>query len=539
MAKAIFKPLSFSTTIRNPHRIADFLYCIKDYEGKILTNEVIFDIIKNVLKNKIYVTMPEKANPIFNKIYSGSETFSDDQLNEIIKISPQKHKEAGFDYGWPSRFDTWYNLLKEFGFIDYSMNQTIKLTDAGKLMTRAVVSAPTSYDSWKYDEEIIQSAMLNALCKYQIDNPFCKNLNHNRPLILLLNLINKLKQRIPNYYNGISRGEISILICWPDSNVDNLAEYIINLRKNGSLHYSDEQIYDCCLRLLGATHEQEKRFKISQITGEAVDEYIRKMRITGVISLRGNGNYIDVNTLESKKIDYILNNYPDIQDFTFLSIEEYINYMGTLDPNLVNIESCHEDLTSLKQNALESMANEYSYDKLYEELEICGNKQASHDNILRLIDKPTRYELLISILLCKKFGKYTVCPNYNVDDEGMPTHTAKGGVPDIICEDDENISLIEVSLMRGRNEQINNEIIPIMRHLKEYTNPNNKKKTAIFISPQVHTDTEKAAGFSRLIDKLNVYTSSTENITEIVKNSNSIHELISKINNANVQINSI
>lgn len=533
MAKAIFKPLSFSTTIRNPHRIADFLYCIKDFEGKLLTNEIVYDIIKVVLKNKIYATMPEKANPEFNRIYCGDEIFSNNQLNEIIKISPQKHKEAGFDYGWPSRFDTWYNLLKEFGFIYYSMNETIKLTDAGKFMCKAVISAPSSYDSWEYDEDIIQSAMLNAMCKYQVDNPFCKNLNHNRPLILLLNLIMRLKEKIPNEFNGLSRGEISLLICWPNSDVENLSNYIIDLRKKGSLHYSDEQIYDCCLNLLCATHDQEKRFKISQITGEAVDEYIRKMRITGVISLRGNGNYIDINTLEKIKINYILDNYPNVQDLSSISIEEYINYMGSLDPKLVNIDTQHDNLTSLKQNALENMANEYTYDEICAELEICGNKQASHNNVFRLIDKPTRYELLISVLLCKKFGKFIVCPNYNVDDEGMPTHTAKGGIPDIICEDEGNISLIEVSLMRGRSEQINNEIIPIMRHLKEYANPNNKKKTAIFISPQVHYDAEKAASFSRLLDKLDIYTSSTENITEMVKKSNSIHDLLNKFYSTN------
>ncbi len=32
---------------------------------------------------------------------------------------------------------------------------------------------------------------------------------------------------------------------------------------------------------------------MSQIN-EAVDEYIRKMRITGLISLRGNGRFIDI-----------------------------------------------------------------------------------------------------------------------------------------------------------------------------------------------------------------------------------------------------
>lgn len=37
---AEYKPLSFSTTMRNPTRIAGFLNCILPFEGKILTNEI-------------------------------------------------------------------------------------------------------------------------------------------------------------------------------------------------------------------------------------------------------------------------------------------------------------------------------------------------------------------------------------------------------------------------------------------------------------------------------------------------------------------
>lgn len=62
------KPLSFSTTIRNPERIPK----------------------------------------------SEDETFSDKQLEKIIEMSPQKHKEAGFEYGWDSRFDTWYKMIKKY-----------------------------------------------------------------------------------------------------------------------------------------------------------------------------------------------------------------------------------------------------------------------------------------------------------------------------------------------------------------------------------------------------------------------------------------
>ena len=55
MAVAKRKPLSFNTTLRNPERIAGFLSVLCNYEGKILTNEVIEDICCEVLIENLYV----------------------------------------------------------------------------------------------------------------------------------------------------------------------------------------------------------------------------------------------------------------------------------------------------------------------------------------------------------------------------------------------------------------------------------------------------------------------------------------------------
>ena len=58
------KPLSFSTTMRNPMRIAAFLNIVIPYEGKILDDSVINCIVSDVLKAKIYATMPEMRDLI-------------------------------------------------------------------------------------------------------------------------------------------------------------------------------------------------------------------------------------------------------------------------------------------------------------------------------------------------------------------------------------------------------------------------------------------------------------------------------------------
>lgn len=118
--KAEYKILSFSTTMRNPQRIADFLKVLLPYENHILSHEIIMCIVASLIKNKLYI--PTHASKYYKDIVESDEFFSDELIQEIIINSPQKHKEAGFARGWDSRFDTWYKLAMEFGFCYYEMD---------------------------------------------------------------------------------------------------------------------------------------------------------------------------------------------------------------------------------------------------------------------------------------------------------------------------------------------------------------------------------------------------------------------------------
>jgi len=42
---------------------------------------------------------------------------SDLETEQVFIDNPQSHKEAGFDKGWASRFDTWFKIAKELGFV--------------------------------------------------------------------------------------------------------------------------------------------------------------------------------------------------------------------------------------------------------------------------------------------------------------------------------------------------------------------------------------------------------------------------------------
>ncbi|RDU59427.1 AlwI family type II restriction endonuclease [Helicobacter marmotae] len=333
--------------------------------------------------------------------------------------------------------------------------------------------------------------------KYQSNNPFRKTLNANVPLLLLLNTMKALKNQIGD--SKIHKSEIAFFLCWRDSNFQALAEFILNFRAlYPHFCYSNEVIYEECLKLLES--ENKNRFKISQVCGESIDEYIRKMRICGIISLRGSGRFLDFNSFELAKIDYVIHNYSKFQ--TFSNKKAYFTYMGSIDERILEIkEIVAEHQESLKLQTLQNFAKQYSKEQIYKELKILGSKKSySNDEVFKFIPEPTRFEFLTAIALKQHLTHLEIMPNYSIDDEGLPKSHASGNQADIVCKDTKGWAIVEVSLICGR-AQVNNELIPITRHLnemiqtKKIDNMQEIKSFALFIAPKIFEDSKRYVKF--------------------------------------------
>lgn len=495
--QAVRKPLSFSTTMRNPERIAGFLNCILPFEGQVLTNKIINEVAIKLITEKLYFTLKyEMKIPKYKEIYNNPDlSFTRQQAEDIIENSPQEHKEAGFDKGWPSRFDTWYEFPQELGFIRYEMNKPIQISQTGHMLIDA-------FREEQPNNEKIQAVFLNALMKYQTNNPFKKNANANCPLILTLQTIEELK-KINSNSTGIHRQELSLIICWPNNDYKALVCKISELRKKYGYNISNEIIYEECMNLLGAGKDKENLYKMSKITGEAVDEFIRKMRITGIFSLRGNGRFLDTNNFEREKIDYILKNYSNYNIFT--NKDAYFLYTAQIDSKIL-ISSKVEISTTMevKENALIKWSKVFSKEEIEKELTLVSKNSKSNNEILKVIDAPTRLEFLTSISLKQHFQNAHIVPNYKIDDEGLPTFTAAGGIADIECFDDDCKPIVEVTLMTSKAQGAN-EIPAITRHLKDRQQKYISDKVfALFIAPAIHADAQYMIEFSKFRDNVDI-----------------------------------
>lgn len=492
--KSTYKPLLFTTTVRNPERTKRLLFVLSKYNGRVLTSILAEEIIAQLIKYGVY--RPMKISDTIKDKWSTSKKgefsevlLTEQEVKQILVDNPQHHKEAGFEKGWASRFATYFDFAKELGFVYFWPNEKIEFSEIGLKLANSIqvdiedgnilVSEP--------HPEFEQQAFLLALAKYQRNNPFIRVLNKNVPLILLLQTIKKLNEDKDFNGVGILKLEIPLVLYWKNNDADKLYKRIKKLRKEHGYEPSWEVITEICREEIMEGLDIERGNK--SIMVDYPDEFLRKMRLTGLISLRGAGRFIDINKNEINKVNYVLDNYSEYP--TFQTERAYFDYMAKTDKNLINMKSL---ALSLEKNdeLLLKWVNYYSWDVIKSELNGLSKKSNSKDDLLKLLSHPTRLEFLTSLAIKSKFRHLKIKPNYPTDDEGIPTSTAggQGNQGDIECFEDDNGILVEVTMSGGRTQTMM-EVWPIARHLNEFSKKVTAKSMCHFIAPTIYADSEK------------------------------------------------
>lgn len=495
--KSEYKPLLFTATVRNPKRIKGLLNILEHFNNEVLTDELSEKIMGELIRCGLYRPMKQTNSIKLKWKSTRNGEFSNILLTDLeVRImlvdNPQKHKEAGFNAGWSSRFVTIFDFAKELGFVYFWQNEKIEFSQIGLKLANSIkmdikdddilVSHP--------NPEFEQQAFLHALAKSQRNNPFVRVLNENIPLILLLEIIQKLNTSKRFNDSGISKLELPFVIFWKNSDIEELYQLIKSVRDRYGYNPSWEVIVDICENQI--MRGQLKKFKPKSIMNEYPDEFIRKMRLTGLISLRGGGRFLDINKNELSKVTYVLENYSNYNKYD--TERSYFDYMAKVDKNLITF-TAKKISPQEKKLFLDKWVNIYSFDKIKSELLILSHKSLSKDNILKYLPNPVRLEFLTTLAIKSKFPNIRVVPNYPCDDEGIPTSTAggSGDQGDIECFENEDGILVEVTMSEGRSQTVM-EIWPIARHLEKFSQ-NLDRSMCYFVAPSIFKDSEMQIKF--------------------------------------------
>ena len=491
-----YKPLLYTTTMRNPGRLKYMLYVLNQFDGQILNDNLATMICGETIRYGLYRPM-KKLMSVKNKWDTSEQgefseyLLDDNEVSLMLRNNPQSHKEAGFAKGWPSRFATIYDLTKELGLAYFWPGEPIVISSLGHHLLKALkveIESDSGFISCDITHpEYEQQVFMQALAKSQRRNPFVRVLNDNIPLILLLETIQKLNGDPRQNGCGMSRRELPLLIFWKNNNAEALYQRIVRLRKEYGYAPSDEVICDICIDEI--MEGNFKDFKVKSIVDEYPDEFIRKMRMTGLISLRGAGRFIDINKNESEKVEYILSHYSHYTHFD--DERAYFEYMAELDTNLIQISS-HKPAASASEKLLDNWLSIYNWAVIKKELNNLATKKNSSDNILKLLAAPSRLEFLTALAIRCKMPGVRVVPNYSCDDEGLPTSTAGGNKGDIECYERQNGVLVEVTMAMGRTQTMM-EVWPIERHLDDFQK--RQKSQCIFVAPSIYSDSQRQIQF--------------------------------------------
>lgn len=500
--KPEYKPLLFTTTVRNPERVKGLLYVLAKFDTQVLTNSLATQIVGETIRYGLY--RPTKQSNTIKAKWAGTskgnfakEILTDDEVKYMIANNPQEHKEAGFDKGYPSRFATIFDFTKELGFVYFTPNQPIQFSELGKMIAQV-------YDVTLVDNRFIsvenihpeyeQKAFLQAMAKSQRKNPFVRVLNDNIPLILLIQVIQLLNNN-PKYRTsqgetkGIARHELPLVIFWKDNDAQALYQRIVRLRADYGYNHSSEVICNICTQEI--MQGNFKEFKPKSIINEYPDEFIRKMRITGLFSLRGAGRFLDINHNEEKKAQYILQHYASYQHYT--DEKAYFDYMAQVDTHLFAVETRPITLHQ-SEKLLCNWVETYSWEIIQKELSNLQKRKTSKDDVLKFLAEPVRLEFLTALSIKSKLPQVRVIPNYTCDDTGLPTSTAGGNRGDIECIENIHGILVEVTMAEGRTQTMM-EVWPIERHLNEFIEREQRSAQAIFIAPTIFKDSLRQIQF--------------------------------------------
>ena len=264
---------------------------------------------------------------------------------------------------------------------------------------------------------------------------------------------------------------------------------------------SDETILEICDEL---TLGRQRSHKDKTIMKEYPDDFIRKMKLTGLITIRGFGRFIDINYNEIGKVFRLITKYSKYKKYK--TEKEYFDYMSSVDKELISI-GVTQKLSNKKQiQLLLKWTDHYTWKNIKKEMLNLAENKRSNDAILKLISGPMRLEFLTAMAIISQYPKIKLIPNYISDDEGLPSSHAPGNKADLECYESGNCILIEVTLLTGTQQNIR-EMPSITRHLKTIRLIN-KNSISFFISPRTHEDSILFSSFIKSKDDLDITTMS-------------------------------
>ena len=474
--KRLYKQMSLEVAVRNPERYEGILKTFAKFEGVVLDDEGVLDVYSQLYLDDV-VTAESLKDVNLTK----------DFVCEWIEDNCSHNNEWGYPTGYQAAFTRYLKTLSEFGFIYAQYNQKLRLSPVAKALVKGTITLSEAF--------ALQSM------RFWRKSPYRRVLNDFNFFEFIIDSMIELKKK----GRRMSYNQLMVGLFSDDGDVTEF----LNLLEKNKVGNDPDKAYTLVFRKYSQTDNEHARtakqesafndygntvFRVLQLTGFVTVDY------KGVLMLSPNENRMPFYKALKRKQFSISESAKESED-------EYFEQLGSFDSELENLVLSYrekEDHSTAEYNKkiphiIQSFG--LTADLIEQALIKVSNGERKGKDTFWFIQDPVKFEFLLTLFVYSHYGDaFIYKPNYICDESGIPYSHAPGNIGDIEIFNKERYWLIEATLIRSKNQQINNETVNLFRHIDDSSSGS---KYLTLVAPYIHDDTKLIFNVASIITMLN------------------------------------
>lgn len=497
--------MALEVAVRNPERYEGILKTFAKFEGVVLDDEGILDVYSQLYLDEVVTAEALEGSVLSNKI-----------VRKWIKDRCTHNNEWGFPTGYQAAFTRYLKTLSEFGFIYAQYNQPLRLSSVAKALV---------------NEKITLSEAFALQCmRFWRKSPYRRVLNDFNYFEFIMDSLIALNKE----GHRLSYWQFMVSLFSDNGSV----EEFLNFIRTHKVGDDQEKAYNLVVDTYSQIDSEHARVSMFNTAfRDYGNSVFRVLQLTGFITVDYSGMLM-LSPNEDR-----LPFYEALKEQSFTVSEDakededlYFEELGSFDPKLEKLvfqyrERSSEVTADYNQKIPHIIQ---SYNLTRDSIEQALLKVSSGDNrgkdTFWFIQEPVKFEFLLTLFVYSYYGdKFNYQPNFKCDGAGIPYSHAPGNIGDIEIYNNDLYWLIEATLIRSKNQQINSETVNLFRHIDS---TKGGERYLTLVAPYIHDDTKLIFNVASIITliknnmlSLNSDAQSTDEFVSDMKN-NSYFDLV-------------
>ena len=455
--------MSLEVAVRNPERYEGILKTFAKFEGTVLDDKGVLNIYSQLYLDEV-VSADVLSDEILTKKF----------VSNWIVNNCSHNNEWGYPTGYQAAFTRYLKTLSEFGFIYAQYNQELRLSPVAKALVSGKITLSEAF--------ALQSM------RFWRKSPYRRVLNDFNFFEFIIDAMIELKKK----GHRLSYNQLMVGLFSDDGNVKDF----LSLLENNKVGDDADKAYALVKRKysqVDAEHAKAAKlesafrdygntvFRVLQLTGFVTVEY------TGVLMLTPNENRMPLYKALKEKNFFVSESAKEDE-------EEYFEQLGSFDASLESLILSYrgkvDHSTAEYNKIIPNIINSYGLtaDSIEQALVKVSNGDKKGKDTFWFIQDPVKFEFLLTLFVYTYYGDtFEYKPNFICDEAGIPYSHAPGNIGDIEIFNKDRYWLIEATLIRSKNQQINNETVNLFRHIDDTIDG---QKYLTLVAPYIHEDTK-------------------------------------------------